>query len=145
MAEPAYDPDFLVDLFAPFAPVTVRRMFSGHAVYRDGVVFALAIRAGIYLKADEQTAPAFEAAGLPPFVYGTREGERSVGSYRRMPDACFDDEEALCAWAGLAWQAALRAPAKPRRGRKMAGPSQGDREGRAGRAARPLPGSRRRE
>jgi len=79
------DPDFLVDLFAPFAPVSVRRMFSGHAVYRDGVVFALAIRGEIFLKCDDETSPAFVAAGLAPFVYATRRGETTVGSYRRMP------------------------------------------------------------
>jgi DNA transformation protein len=114
----AFDDDFLIDLFAPFARVTVKRMFSGHAVYRDGVVFALALRAGIYLRSDDETAPIFEAAGLPPFVYEAKGGARSVGSYRRMPDACFDDEEALLEWARRAWEAALRTPSKSSKRRK---------------------------
>ncbi len=110
------DPDFLVDLFAPFAPVSVRRMFSGHAVYRDGVVFTLAIRGEIFLKCDDETSPAFVAAGLAPFVYATRRGETTVGSYRRMPEACFDDEDELRRWAALAFAAGLRAEgAKARR------------------------------
>lgn len=117
MADAAFDPDFLIDLFAPFARVTVKRMFSGHAVYRDGIVFALAIRAGLFLKADAETAPLFEAAGMPPFVYGRSSGERTVASYRRMPDACFDDEDELVKWCGIAWQAAVRAPVKRRRSR----------------------------
>lgn len=108
----AHDPDFLVDLFAPFARVTVKRMFSGHGVYRDGRVFAWALAEGIFLKTDQETAGAFDAAGLAAFVYPTKDGPRSVGSYRRMPDACFDDEGELRHWAGLAWQAALRAPVK---------------------------------
>jgi len=103
------DPDFLVDLFAPFAPVTVRRVFSGHGVYRDGVIFALAIRGEIFLKCDDETSPAFAAEGLAPFVYATRRGETTVGSYRRMPEACFDDEDALRRWARLAFAAGLRA------------------------------------
>lgn len=118
MSAGAFDPDVLIDLFAPFARVSVRRMFSGHAIYREGIVMALALRGGIYLKSDAQTAPAFDAAGLPPFVYGTKDGERSIGSYRRMPDACFDDEDVLREWASLAWQAALRAPQKPKRSRR---------------------------
>ena len=118
MATPAFDADFLVDLFAPFAPVTVKRMFSGHSIYRDGVVFALALRAGIYLRADAESAPVFEAAGLPPFIHQTKGSERSVGSYRRMPDACFDDEDALREWAGRAWQAALRTPSKSTKRKK---------------------------
>lgn len=116
----AFDPDFLIDLFAPFARVSLRRMFSGHAVYRDGIVFAWALPQGIYLKTDEQTAPRFDEAGLAAFVYDTKDGPRGVGSYRRMPDACFDDEDALREWAGLAWQAALRAPVKPKRRPKKA-------------------------
>lgn len=106
------DPDFLVDLFAPFARVTVRRMFSGYGVYREGRVFAWALTEGIFLKTDAQTAAAFDAADLPVFIYATKDGPRSVGSYRRMPESCFDDEDELRHWAGLAWQAALRAPLK---------------------------------
>ncbi|MDP3548520.1 MAG: TfoX/Sxy family protein, partial [Phreatobacter sp.] len=101
-----------IDLFAPFARVTVRRMFSGHAVYRDGVVFALAIRAGLFLKCDGETAPLFEAEGLDPFVYATARGTTTITSYRRLPDACLDDEDELRRWSSIAWQAALRAPRK---------------------------------
>lgn len=117
MAAAAFDPDFLIDLFAPFARVTVKRMFSGHGVYRDGLVFAWALAEGIYLKTDEVSAPLFDAAGLAAFVYGTKEGPRSVGSYRRMPDACFDDEDELRKWASLAFEAARRAPVRPKRPR----------------------------
>lgn len=118
MAAPAYDPDYLVDLFAPFARVTTRRMFSGHAVYRDGIVFALAIRAGIYLKADSGTAPLFAAAGLSPFSYGVRGREKVLTSYWTMPEACLDDEDELRRWAAIAWQAAVRVPPKRPRSRK---------------------------
>lgn len=108
----AYDSDFLIDLFAPFARVTVKRMFSGHAVYRDGVVFALAIRAGLFLKCDAETEPLFVAAGLEPFAYATARGTTTISSYRRLPDACLDDEDELRRWSAIAWQAALRAPRK---------------------------------
>lgn len=120
MAGPAFDPDFLVDLFAPFARVTTRRMFSGHAVYRDGIVFALALRGGLYLKADRETAPLFDAEGLAPFTYATRAGDKILTSYWRMPDACFDDEHELKRWAAIAWQAALRTPSRPKRARPAA-------------------------
>jgi DNA transformation protein len=117
MAAGAFDPDDLIDLFAPFAPVTMRRMFSGHAVYRNGIVFALALGGAIYLRVDAESIPAFEAQGMPAFSYATKGGERAIGSYRRMPDICFDDEEALVHWARLAWQATLRTPSKTSRRR----------------------------
>ncbi|QCK87631.1 TfoX/Sxy family protein [Phreatobacter aquaticus] len=117
MAGGTFDPDVLIDLFQPFARVTTRRMFSGFAVYREGIVVALALRDTIYLRCDGETASAFEAEGLLPFTYRTQTGERSLGSYRRMPDICFDDEDALVVWARRAWEAALRTPTKTRKRR----------------------------
>jgi len=38
------DRDFLIDLFADFGPVTIRRMFSGFGISADGINFALALR-----------------------------------------------------------------------------------------------------
>ena len=48
----AVDRDFLIDLFADFGPVTIRKMFSGYGISADGINFALALRAGLYLRAD---------------------------------------------------------------------------------------------
>ena len=42
------DRDFLIDLFADFGPVTIRKMFSGYGISADGTNFALALRAGLY-------------------------------------------------------------------------------------------------
>src|SRR5579883_140146 len=53
------DAEGLKELFAPFAPVSVKRMFSGHGVYADGVCFALNLRGDIFLKADSLTEQRF--------------------------------------------------------------------------------------
>jgi DNA transformation protein and related proteins len=66
------DRDFLIDLFADFGPVTIRKMFSGFGISADGTNFALALRAGLYFRADDQTIPQFEAEGSKPFQYQTR-------------------------------------------------------------------------
>ena len=66
------DRDFLLDLFAGFGPVTLRRMFSGYGVSRDGINFALVLRGAIYLRADERNIPQFEAEGAKPFQYTAR-------------------------------------------------------------------------
>ena len=42
------DRDFLIDLFADFGPVAIRRMFSGFGISADGINFALALRGGLY-------------------------------------------------------------------------------------------------
>jgi DNA transformation protein len=69
----------------------------------------------IYLKADAETIPAFEQEGLAPFSYATKEGERKLTSYWRMPDRLYDDVEELAHWARAAHGAALRKAATPKK------------------------------
>jgi DNA transformation protein and related proteins len=103
------DRDFLIDLFSDFGPVTIRRMFSGFGISADGTNFALALRGGLYLRADEQTIPLFEAEGSKPFQYQTRAKTVTVGSYWQLPERLYDDPEALTDWARGALSAAQRA------------------------------------
>src|ERR1700688_879732 len=93
------DRDFLFDLFSDFGPVTIRPMFSGFGISADGINFAMALRAGLYFRADEQTIPLFEAEGSKPFQYQTREKTVTVGSYWQLPARLFDDPEELTGWA----------------------------------------------
>ena len=108
------DRDFLIDLFADFGPVTIRRMFSGFGISADGTNFALALRAGLYLRADDQTIPRFEAEGSKPFQYQTSAKTVTVNSYWELPARLFDDSAELAQWARAALAAAQRAKVKKR-------------------------------
>jgi DNA transformation protein len=108
------DRDFLIDLFSAFGPVTIRRMFSGYGISADGTNFALALRAGLYFRADETTIPQFEAEGSKPFQYQTRAKTVTVNSYWQLPARLFDDPEELSHWAKAALAAAQRAALKKR-------------------------------
>jgi DNA transformation protein and related proteins len=110
------DREFLTDLFADFGPVTIRPMFSGFGISVDGVNFALALRAGLYFRADEVTIPRFEAEGSKPFQYQTRAKTVMVNSYWQLPARLFDDTEELSTWARAALGAAQRAALKKRSG-----------------------------
>ena len=117
------DRDFLIDLFSNFGPVTIRRMFSGYGISADGTNFALALRAGLYFRADEATIPQFEAEGSKPFQYQQRKSGKvvTVNSYWELPARLFDDSEELTGWAKAALAAAQRAAlSKPKRSRKSA-------------------------
>src|SRR3954467_15809321 len=103
------DRDFLTDLFAGFGPVTIRKMFSGFGISADGTNFAMALRAGLYFRADEATIPRFEAEGSTPFQYQTRTKTVTVISYWQLPARLYDDPEELTVWARAALQAAERA------------------------------------
>jgi DNA transformation protein len=108
------DRDFLIDLFADFGPVTIRKMFSGFGISADGTNFALALRSGLYLRADEASIPQFEAEGSKPFQYQTRAKTVTVNSYWELPARLFDDSEELSVWARTALAAAQRAAMKKR-------------------------------
>ena len=108
------DRDFLIDLFADFGPVTIRRMFSGFGISADGTNFALALRAGLYFRADQHSIPQFEAEGSKPFSYQTRAKTVTVNSYWQLPARLFDDSEELADWARVALAAAQRAALRKR-------------------------------
>ena len=109
--------DYMHDLFSAFAPVATRAMFGGHGVYRDGVIVAIVIDEAIYLKVDDATRAAFEAAGSAPFVYEAK-GKRVPMSYWSVPEDALDSPQEFRPWAQRAWEAALRKPKpKPKKAR----------------------------
>jgi DNA transformation protein len=114
------DRDFLTDLFADFGPVTIRKMFSGYGISADGINFALALRAGLFFRADAVTIPDFEAEGSRPFQYSTRAKTVTVNSYWELPARLFDDSEDLVRWARAALAAAQRAKVKKPKAKKAA-------------------------
>ena len=131
------DRDFLIDLFADFGPVTIRPMFSGFGISADGTNFALALRSGLYFRADEETIPWFEAEGSRPFQYQTRAKTVTVGSYWQLPARLFDDSEELAEWARAALAAAQRAALKKSaKVRKAAKKSANKKERKPGKAKR---------
>ena len=96
-------------------PVTSRRMFGGHGIFLEGLMFGLVAGDAFYLKADDANRATFEAAGARPFSYVRRSRPVEL-SYWRVPDEVFADPERLIDWAERACAAARRARARrPRR------------------------------
>jgi DNA transformation protein len=112
------DPEFINDLFAPFGPVTVRRMFGGAGIYREGLMFALVFDGAIFLKVDDASIPDFEREGSRPFVYTRAKSPGKIGraslSYWRLPERLYDDPEDLARWAERALAIAQRKKIAPR-------------------------------
>jgi DNA transformation protein and related proteins len=63
---------YLVDELGPLGHAQARRMFSGHGLYLDGLIFALVIDETLFLKVDDGNRAGFEAAGMKPFTYRNR-------------------------------------------------------------------------
>lgn len=102
--------DYLHEVLAPLGAVHMRRMFGGHGVYHDGLMFAIVVDEVLYLKADAQSAPAFEREGLRRFEYLKHDKPVQM-SFFEAPDAMFDDPDEAARWARFAFEAALRSHA----------------------------------
>ena len=98
MAKPP-DPfhEFVIELFAPMGPVSVKRMFGGAGVFRDGLMFALIADDTLFLKTDA----ALRALAARPDVLvvaatdANDQGERYAERLRDLAN------EAGCNWQRL--------------------------------------------
>ena len=122
---------WVIELARPTTRVSARAMFGGHGLYADGIIFGIIIDDTLYLKTDAGNRAEFAAQGLGPFVYTSRDGERTAMSYRRAPEEALENPDAMAHWLRSAMGASLRAvAARPKR--------------RPARAKSKTPGSRRR-
>jgi DNA transformation protein len=113
------DSDFIVELFAPFGSVTVRRLFGGAGLFCEGLMFGLVFDGAIFLKVDDASITDFEREGSAPFVYTRAKSRGRVGrhslSYWRRPERLYDDPEELVSWARRAFTIAERRKEAPRK------------------------------
>ena len=103
--------DYVMELLGPFGTVRTRRMFGGHGVYLDGLMFAIVMEDTLYLKADEMNRVEFEQAGCEIFGYA-RQGRRATLNFFRAPEDAMESPELMLPWARTAYAAALRSNAK---------------------------------
>ncbi len=107
----------VLELLAPLGHARSRRMFGGHGIYVDDLFIALVLLERLYLKADDHTRAAFEAARCEPFTYESKKGDVHVMSYWTAPADALESSDEMRPWAKRAIEAALRAKAavKPKR------------------------------
>ncbi|ESJ20153.1 competence protein [Cupriavidus sp. HPC(L)] len=120
--------DHLLELMAPLAarigPIAAKRMFGGHGLFYDGLMFGLISDGRCYLKADAVTLPRFEAQGCEPFRYRSSGKEVALRHYLSLPAQCLESPGEMEPWARAAVEATLRlanaVPAKRRPAAKNA-------------------------
>jgi DNA transformation protein len=98
----------LMDVLRPLGGIAAKRMFGGAGLFHDGLMFGLIADEVLYLKADVETVADFEAEGLGPFTYGTKNGDRILTSYWRAPERLLDDDDEMRSWCRRAAEVATR-------------------------------------
>ena len=111
--------DHVVETMREFGAVSAKAMFGGWGLYHEGLFFALIAGDCLYLKVDDENRAEFESAGLPAFVYVTKDGDRMAMAYHQAPPDALESPAIMAAWARSGYAAALRAKnRKPSRKRK---------------------------
>lgn len=103
----------LLELMQVVGPVSARRMFGGHGLFIDGLMFALVADATLYFKVDCQTRDGYLEQGLAPFTY-QRSGKTFALNYCQAPDQVYEEQELMRVWGSAAFEVALRAAAAKR-------------------------------
>ncbi len=98
---------YLHEVFASFGPISSKRMFGGHGIYHQGLMFGLVADDALYLKADALSRGEFDSRGLLPFEF-VKQGKPTQMSYFAVPERIFDDPDDAAVWANRGFQAAVR-------------------------------------
>lgn len=92
---------FACELLADLGPLTLRKMFGGAGLYRDGQIFAIVNHEGqLYLKAKGAFADMLKDEGGSPFSWIRPSDNREMTmGYVSLPDAALDAPDLACQWA----------------------------------------------
>ena len=104
----------IVDLLEPFGYCEARRMFGGYGIFHQGLMFGLIARGSLYLESDAESRADFVAEGSSAFSYFKKKRACQLSCYL-APDDFFEDDLAGLRWARLAFDTALRNPARQRK------------------------------
>jgi DNA transformation protein and related proteins len=105
---------YCCDLLQGVGPCVAKSMFGGWGISCDGLTIALMTDLGkgdkLWLKANDETAAQFRAAGSEQFMYAMK-GELKAMNYFTAPDDAMESPALMLPWARLAMRAALLANA----------------------------------
>lgn len=104
---------FALELFAEIEGLSVKRMFGGAGVYKEGVMFLLLADGAIWLRADPEFAMSLEAEGSGGRFEMEKDGRISHLPYWRLPDGVLEHPAAASALGRRAWITALRLKIAP--------------------------------
>lgn len=89
----------VTDQLSRWGGVTVRRMFGGAGLYREGKMFGLVADDVAYLKVDETSREDFVKAGSAPFNPFPELNKAKVLSYYEVPPEILENRDEFCRWA----------------------------------------------
>ena len=100
--------DYVVEQLLGWGEVSVRRMFGGAGLYREGTMFGVVAEDVAYLKVDDSTRGDFLKAGSAPFEPYPDKIRTTIRTYYEIPADVLEDPPDLARWAERAWLVARK-------------------------------------
>ena len=102
------------ELLSCIGPCVAKRMFGGWGISTEGMTLAIIAYDTLFMKANDETAAQWEAAGGEAFEFEAR-GKKVRTHYYTPPAEALESPALMLPWARLALTAAVAARAKPAR------------------------------
>jgi DNA transformation protein len=115
---------YVVDQLAGWGEISVRRMFGGAGLYREGTMFGLIADDVAYLKVDDSNRDDFLRAGSSAFRPYPDKAKSTIMSYFEIPADVLENPDELGRWAQRSWTIAR----KKQRAKVTKGDKSNDRE-----------------
>jgi DNA transformation protein len=98
--------DYVAEQLSAWGVVSVRKMFGGAGLYREGSMFGLIAGNVAYLKVDDSNRDYFIRAGSSPFMPHPEKHKTTVMPYYEIPVDVLEDPDELAQWAQRSWDIA---------------------------------------
>ena len=99
---------YVVEQLAGWSEVSVRRMFGGAGLYREGTMFAVVADDVAYLKVDDSNRDDFLRAGSAPFEPYPDKSKTAIRTYYEIPADVLEDPAGLAKWTERSWLVARK-------------------------------------
>ncbi len=100
--------DYVVEQLSGWGEVSVRRMFGGAGLYREGTMFGVLAEDVAYLKVDDSNREDFVRAGSAPFEPYPDKIKTTIRTYYEIPGDVLENAAELARWAQRSWLVARR-------------------------------------
>ncbi len=95
--------EYVVEQLSSWGEVTIRRMFGGAGLYREGAMFVVLADDVAYLKVDDSNRDDFLRAGSAPFEPYPDKIKTTIRTYYEIPADVLENRDELARWAQRSW------------------------------------------
>lgn len=101
--------NYIQDQLSEFGELTIKKMFGGIGLFKEGLMFGKIGGDTFRLKVDETNKKAYEDRGMKPFY---SEKKKKGMPYWEVPSEILEDKKELAKWAQTSFEIAQKLAAK---------------------------------